>query len=67
MEKIAVITSGGDSQGMNTCLYNLVKCALINDVEIYGFMCGYQGIIDNDYIKLNNFNQYCGYHILCSE
>ena len=22
---------------------------------------------NNDYIELNNFNQYCGYHILCSE
>lgn len=53
MERIAVITSGGDSQGMNTCLYNLVKCAIINNIEIVGFMRGYQGIIDNDYIVLN--------------
>lgn len=53
MEKIAVITSGGDSQGMNTCLYNLVKCALINDVEIIGFMRGFQGIIEDDYVKLD--------------
>ena len=53
MERIAVITSGGDSQGMNTCLYNLVKCALINKIEIIGFMRGYQGLIDNDYVKMD--------------
>lgn len=51
--KVAVITSGGDCQGMNTCLYNLVKCANLNNIEFIGFMRGYQGMIDNDYIHLD--------------
>lgn len=53
MKKVAVITSGGDSQGMNTCLYNLVKCAMLNNVEIIGFMRGFQGMIENDYVKVD--------------
>ena len=53
MKKVAVITSGGDSQGMNTCLYNLVKCARLNDVKIVGFMRGFQGLIENDYVNVD--------------
>ena len=53
MKKVAVITSGGDSQGMNTCLYNLVKCAMLNKVEIIGFMRGFQGLIENDWVNLD--------------
>ena len=53
MIKVAVITSGGDSQGMNTCLYNLVKCAQMNNVKMIGFMRGFQGLIDNDYVNLD--------------
>lgn len=52
MKKIAVLTSGGDSQGMNTCLKAIVKTCYANGVEVLAFNNGYQGLIDNDYQML---------------
>lgn len=53
INKIAVITSGGDCQGMNVCLYNLVKMAEYHGIEVIGFLQGYRGIINNSFIKLD--------------
>ena len=46
MKKIGVLTSGGDSQGMNAAIYATVRCALSNGLEVYGIYNGYQGLID---------------------
>lgn len=46
IKKIAVLTSGGDSQGMNTCLNIIVKMAEFNYITVYGVREGYQGLID---------------------
>ena len=52
VKKIAIITSGGDSPGMNAAIRSVVRSAVFHDVECYGFYRGYQGIIENDYIEL---------------
>lgn len=52
MNKIGVITSGGDSPGMNACLRAIVRCAIYHNIEVIGFYKGYEGVIDNDYVKL---------------
>ncbi|MCH5159538.1 MAG: 6-phosphofructokinase [Clostridiales bacterium] len=46
MKKIGVLTSGGDSQGMNAAIYATVKCGLQKGLEVYGIYNGYQGLID---------------------
>ena len=46
MKKIGILTSGGDSQGMNAAIYSTVKCALQKGLEVYGIYNGYQGLID---------------------
>ena len=46
MKKIGVLTSGGDSQGMNAAIYATVRCALQKGLEVYGIYNGYQGLID---------------------
>jgi 6-phosphofructokinase 1 len=48
MKKIAVLTSGGDSPGMNACVRAVVRTCIYNGVEAYGIMHGYQGMIDGD-------------------
>ena len=50
--KIAVLTSGGDSPGMNAAIRAVVRTAIYHDVEVMGIMRGYQGLIDDDLISL---------------
>ena len=53
IEKIGVITSGGDAPGMNAAIRAVVRACSYYNVECLGFYRGYQGIIDNDFIPLN--------------
>lgn len=52
MKKIAVLTSGGDSQGMNAAVYATVRYGLQHGLQVYGIQCGYQGLIDGKVIEL---------------
>lgn len=49
---LAVITSGGDSPGMNACIRSVVRYALSNGLTVWGFHRGYQGILENDAVEL---------------
>ena len=51
--KIAVLTSGGDSSGMNACLSNLYDCATSHGIEIVGIKYGYKGLLEENFIELN--------------
>lgn len=53
MKKIGIITSGGDSPGMNACIRAVVRTAVHQNLEVVGFYKGYEGIIDNNFVKLN--------------
>ncbi|MDR1048902.1 MAG: 6-phosphofructokinase, partial [Synergistaceae bacterium] len=53
MERIAVLTSGGDSPGMNAAIRAVVRTCLFNGKECVGVMRGYEGLIDGDYIALD--------------
>ena len=53
IKKIAIITSGGDSPGMNAALRSVVRSALYHNIECFGFYRGFQGLIENDYINLS--------------
>lgn len=52
MKRIGVLTSGGDSPGMNAAIRATVRTAIYNDIEIYGIKRGYEGLIDGDIEKL---------------
>lgn len=53
MQNIAILTSGGDSQGMNACINIIVKMAGFKNINVYGVMNGYQGLIEGKIIPLN--------------
>ncbi len=55
-KKIGILTSGGDSPGMNTFIYNIVKESIKNNFTIYGIYKGYYGLYINK-IKILNFNK----------
>ncbi len=50
--KIAVLTSGGDAPGMNAAIRAIVIAATHYQIELVGFLHGYNGLIDNEAIPL---------------
>ena len=52
MKKIAVLTSGGDSPGMNAAIRAVVRSSVYNGVEVCGVFRGYSGLIEGDFKDL---------------
>lgn len=52
MKKIGVLTSGGDSPGMNPAIRAVVRKAIFHDLEVYGIYNGYAGLISGNIKKL---------------
>jgi len=50
---IGVFTSGGDAPGMNAAIRAVVRTCVYYDIEVSGIYRGYEGMIDNDIVKLN--------------
>jgi len=46
VKRIAVLTSGGDAQGMNAAVRSVVRTTLDNGAEIYAVNEGYQGLVE---------------------
>jgi 6-phosphofructokinase 1 len=53
MKKIAVLTSGGDSPGMNAAIRAVVRTAVYHDCEAVGVFQGFQGLIAGDFKRLH--------------
>jgi len=53
VQKIAVLTSGGDAPGMNACIRAVVRAASNKNVEVIGIKRGYTGLLAGDFVKLN--------------
>ena len=54
MLRIGMLTSGGDCQALNAAMRGVVKglTSKVDDIEIYGFMNGYKGLIYADFSML---------------
>ncbi|HEU4633535.1 MAG TPA: 6-phosphofructokinase [Flavisolibacter sp.] len=52
VSRIGVLTSGGDSPGMNAAVRAVVRTGIYNGLEVYGIMRGYQGLIEDDIFKM---------------
>ena len=52
MKTIGLITSGGDAPGMNACVRAIVKTCLNKGVQPIGFYDGYDGVINNRFIRM---------------
>lgn len=52
MERIAVLTSGGDAPGMNACIRAVVRTALNFNIDIYGVERGYAGLVKGEISRL---------------
>ncbi|MFC1563268.1 6-phosphofructokinase, partial [candidate division KSB1 bacterium] len=52
MEKIGILTSGGDAPGMNACIRSVVRTAIANNIAVVGIQRGYQGLLEKDFIEM---------------
>ena len=54
MKRIAVMTSGGDSPGMNAAIRAVVRSGLEHGIEVYGIRQGYSGLLAGDFNLLTS-------------
>lgn len=52
--KIGVLTSGGDSPGMNASVRAVVRTGIYHGLEVFGIMRGYSGMVENDIFKMES-------------
>ena len=52
IKKIGVLTSGGDSPGMNAAIRSVVRTCAFHNIECVGIYRGYQGMIEGDFKEL---------------
>lgn len=53
VHKIAVLTSGGDSPGMNAAIRAVVRASSYNKLECIGVYRGFQGLVEGDFKELD--------------
>jgi len=52
IKNIGVLTSGGDSPGMNAAIRSVVRTGFYYGLDIYGIRRGYQGMVEGDIFKM---------------
>lgn len=52
IKKIGVLTSGGDSPGMNAAIRSVVRTCAYHGLECIGIYRGYQGMIEGDFKEM---------------
>ncbi len=53
MQRIGVLTSGGDSSGMNAAIRAIVRKAIYHGIEVLGIRRGYTGFIEADLFPMD--------------
>lgn len=52
IKNIGIMTSGGDSPGMNAAIRAVVRTGIYNGIDVWGIRRGYQGMIEGDIYKM---------------
>ena len=52
--KIGVLTSGGDSPGMNAAIRAVVRTGIYHGMEVFGIMRGYSGMVEGEIQKMES-------------
>lgn len=53
LKKVAILANGGDVSGFNAVIRAIIKTAEHNNVECYGFIDGYNGLLKNEFERLS--------------
>jgi 6-phosphofructokinase 1 len=54
IQKIALLTTGGDCPGLNAGIRAVVRSAIYHQVEVMGVVRGYEGLIENNFMPLHS-------------
>ena len=54
VNKIGILTSGGDSPGMNAAIRAVVRTGIYHGLEMFGIMRGFMGTIENEIVPLHS-------------
>ena len=54
LKKVGILINGGDAPGLNAVIRAITRTAERNNIECYGFIDGYNGLLKNDYIRLDH-------------
>lgn len=54
IKRVGVLTSGGDSPGMNAAIRAVVRTAIFNKIEAVGIMRGYTGLINRQFMGMQS-------------
>jgi len=54
MQRLGILTSGGDAPGMNAAIRACVRTATQYGVSVVGYLDGYAGLIENRYVELDD-------------
>ena len=52
VQNIAVLTSGGDSPGMNACIRAEVRSCVYHNINAFGIIDGFNGLIKDEMIPM---------------
>jgi len=52
MQRIALLTSGGDAPGMNAAIRAVVRTGIFYGMEVWGIRRGYEGLIEGDMLPM---------------
>jgi 6-phosphofructokinase 1 len=53
MKRIAVLTSGGDAPGMNSCIRAVVRTGIHYGLDVFGILRGYDGMVNDEFVLMN--------------
>lgn len=53
IQRIGILTSGGDSPGMNCAIRAVVRTGLSYGLEVYGIYDGYKGMVEGNIVRMD--------------
>ncbi len=53
---VGILTSGGDSPGMNAAIRAVTRTAIYNGLKVKGIMRGYKGLVDDEIVDFKSSN-----------
>ena len=53
LKKVAILANGGDVSGFNAVIRAITKTCETNGIECYGYIDGYRGLVENNYVRLD--------------
>ena len=54
LKKVGILANGGDVPGFNAVIRAIVRTAEKNQIECYGFIDGFNGLLNNNFVRLDH-------------